>query len=195
MNEYAYNIKVNLKKELINFYEWNSKDRITILDKVNVYVLNDEDYQNILSMNIKVEKEFLNNLYNKNTCIFVCDIDSVCIKFNSDGTINMISKLDLEEEYDLLDEINLKNKIKLNYNIINKKNNYSFNTRQENEKINYLLEYLDTIKNEEETINYLYYECFNNKKTNNKYEKLKSTIKGDYSPLHDKIYDLVKLLV
>ena len=41
---YTYNIKVNLKNELINFYEWNKMDKITILKKVPVFKVNDNVY-------------------------------------------------------------------------------------------------------------------------------------------------------
>ena len=59
---YIYNIRVNLKDELINFYEWTNTDKITKLNKVKIYVINYYDYNNVISMNIKVRKEFLNNL-------------------------------------------------------------------------------------------------------------------------------------
>ena len=45
---YTYNIKVNLKNELINFYEWNKMDKITILKKVPVFKVNDNVYENII---------------------------------------------------------------------------------------------------------------------------------------------------
>ena len=37
---YIYNIRVNLKDELINFYEWTNTDKITKLNKVKIYVIN-----------------------------------------------------------------------------------------------------------------------------------------------------------
>ena len=38
---YNYNIKVNLKDKLINFYEWESKDKITILKKAPIFKVNE----------------------------------------------------------------------------------------------------------------------------------------------------------
>ena len=45
---YIYNIKVNLKNNLINFYEWESNDKITTLKKTKIFVINNYDYNNIL---------------------------------------------------------------------------------------------------------------------------------------------------
>ena len=55
---YIYNIKVNLKDNLINFYEWEISDKITTLKKVKIFVINNYDYNNILKMNIKISKEY-----------------------------------------------------------------------------------------------------------------------------------------
>ena len=38
---HVINIKVNLKDKLINFYEWESKDKITILKKVPIFKVNE----------------------------------------------------------------------------------------------------------------------------------------------------------
>ena len=35
---YIYNIKVNLKDNLINFYEWEISDKITTLKKVKIFI-------------------------------------------------------------------------------------------------------------------------------------------------------------
>ena len=60
---YTYNIKVNLKNELINFYEWNKMDKITILKKVPVFKVNDNVYENIISGRVKVNDTFLDKIY------------------------------------------------------------------------------------------------------------------------------------
>ena len=59
---YTYNIKVNLKNELINFYEWNKMDKITILKKVPVFKVNDNVYENIISGIVKVNDTFLDKI-------------------------------------------------------------------------------------------------------------------------------------
>lgn len=96
---YTYNIKVNLKNELINFYEWNKMDKITILKKVPVFKVNDNVYENIISGRVKVNDTFLDKISLSNyTSIFCNDIDTICIKFDNKGKIDKLSKLDLIEE-------------------------------------------------------------------------------------------------
>ncbi len=192
---YIYNIKVNLKNNLINFYEWESNDKITTLKKAKIFVINNYDYNNILKMNIKIRKEFLKNIELDNlTCLFTNAVDIVCIKFNIDGTISKISKLDLEEEREVLDEINYKVKTKILYSKINKENNYKLTTRREENIKNKLLEFLISSKDNTELIDYLYYEWTGKTSSSNKYDELLSSIKDEYSDKHNKLFKIIELI-
>ena len=192
---YIYNIKVNLKDNLINFYEWEMTDKITTLKKVKIFVINNYDYNNILKMNIKIRKEFLKNIELDNlTCLFTNAVDIVCIKFNTDGTISKISKLDLEEEREVLDEINYKVKTKILYSKINKDNNYKLTTRREENIKNKLLEFLISTKDNTELIDYLYYEWSGKTSSSNKYDELLSSIKNEYSDKHNKLFKIIELI-
>ena len=192
---YIYNIKVNLKNNLINFYEWESNDKITTLKKAKIFVINNYDYNNILKMNIKIRKEFLKNIELDNlTCLFTNAVDIVCIKFNIDGTISKISKLDLEEEREILDEINYKVKTKILYSKINKENNYKLTTSREENIKNKLLEFLISSKDNTELIDYLYYEWSGKTSSSNKYDELLSSIKDEYSDKHNKLFKIIELI-
>lgn len=192
---YIYNIKVNLKNNLINFYEWESNDKITTLKKAKIFVINNYDYNNILKMNIKIRKEFLKNIELDNlTCLFTNAVDIVCIKFNIDGTISKISKLDLEEEREILDEINYKVKTKILYSKINKENNYKLTTRREENIKNKLLEFLISSKDNTELIDYLYYEWSGKTSSSNKYDELLNSIKDEYSDKHNKLFKIIELI-
>ena len=192
---YIYNIKVNLKNNLINFYEWESNDKITTLKKAKIFVINNYDYNNILKMKIKIRKEFLKNIELANlTCLFTNAVDIVCIKFNIDGTISKISKLDLEEEREILDEINYKVKTKILYSKINKENNYKLTTRREENIKNKLLEFLISSKDNTELIDYLYYEWSGKTSSSNKYDELLSSIKDEYSDKHNKLFKIIELI-
>ncbi len=192
---YIYNIKVNLKNNLINFYEWESNDKITTLKKAKIFVINNYDYNNILKMNIKIRKEFLKNIELDNlTCLFTNAVDIVCIKFNIDGTISKISKLDLEEEREILDEINYKVKTKILYSKINKENNYKLTTRREEDIKNKLLEFLISSKDNTELIDYLYYEWSGKTSSSNKYDELLNSIKDEYSDKHNKLFKIIELI-
>lgn len=192
---YIYNIKVNLKDNLINFYEWEMTDKITTLKKVKIFVINNYDYNNILKMNIKIRKEFLKNIELDNLiCLFTNAVDIVCIKFNTDGTISKISKLDLEEEREVLDETNYKVKTKILYSKINKDNNYKLTTRREENIKNKLLEFLISSKDNTELIDYLYYEWSGKTSSSNKYDELLSSIKNEYSDKHNKLFKIIELI-
>lgn len=192
---YIYNIKINLKDNLINFYEWEQSDKITSLKKVKIFVINNYDYNNILKMNIKIRKEFLKNIMLDNLiCLFTNGVDIVCTKFNEDGAISKISKLDLEEEREVLDEINYKIKTKLFYSKIDKSNNYKLLTRKEERIKNKLLEFLNSSKENTELIDYLYYEWFNKTTSTNKYTELLNDIKNDYSSKHTKLLKIIELI-
>ncbi len=192
---YIYNIKVNLKNKLYNFYEWDKNDAVITLDRVEVFLVNENTYEDIINMKVKVDKEFLNKIKRfKNACIFCNDIDCVCTKFNNDGIIELISKLNLEEESEILDEINLKNKLELKYEKINGNNNYSFKTRNQEKIVSELKEYITKMKDDNELIDYLYQEWFNNSRCKNKYEKLLSVIDSEYSNKHEELYNVIKLL-
>ena len=188
---YIYNIEVNLKEKLINFYEWNSSDILTKVDRIPLYLVNTKDYIHILNMNIKLNKKI--NLVN-NMCLFTNSVDVICVLFTNDGIIEKISKLKLIDESDILDVISEKNKIELDYKIINKSNNYSFNPRYEENIVNELLEYVKSKKEDNNIIDYLYYEWFSDKKCNNKYEKLIKSINKKHSVKHDKLYKIIELI-
>ena len=188
---YIYNIEVNLKEKLINFYEWNSSDILTKVDRIPLYLVNTKDYIHILNMNIKLNKKI--NLVN-NMCLFTNSVGVICVLFTNDGIIEKISKLKLIDESDVLDEISEKNKIELDYKIINKSNNYSFNPRYEENIVNELLEYVKSKKEDNNIIDYLYYEWFSDKKCNNKYEKLIKSINKKHSVKHDKLYKIIELI-
>lgn len=193
---YTYNIKVNLKNELINFYEWNKMDKIMVLKKVPVFKVNDNVYENIISGLVKVNDTFLDKISLSNyICIFCNDIDTICIKFDNKGKIDKLSKLDLIEEKDVLEDMRNKQKYKLEYKTIKNEISYSYNTRKENITINNLVKYIEKEKNNKEIIDYLYYEWFNkNNNEKDKYLKLIDSIKEKYSEKHDKLKKIVELI-
>lgn len=192
---YAYNIKINLKKDLINFYEWDNLDKIKILKKVPLHKINNKIYNDIINNVIIVNNNFLKELDENNICIFCTELDTICIKFNKNGKTDKISKLDLVDERDILDS-SIKNKINnFKYKITNTKINYSYNTRNENKIKKYLIKYIENEKNNKELIEYLYYEWFNKEKhEKDTYQKLINSVYEKYNEKHNKLYKIVELI-
>lgn len=193
---YTYNITVNFSESLINFYEWDSKDNITILKKTFVYHVDMKTYKHILNKNILVDKSFVDTLFSTNyTCIFTTNVDAVCVKFDSDGSIKLLSKLLLDEEKDILDDLSKQNKIKLKYKkTSNNLNHYSKFTRNEKQNIDKILEFITKEKDNVSLIDYLYYEWFNSKKSSDKYKELTLDIAKEYNDKHEKILKIINLL-
>lgn len=188
---YAYNIKVNLKEKLYNFYEWNEKDKIKIVNKIKIFFVSDKMYNDIVNMKVIFDKSFTNEL-TSNICLFSNDIDIVCTEIVNDK-INKISKLDLIEEREILQQSNHKQS-KIKYKLIKNENNYTFRTRSEETKVDTILKYIEKEKNNEELITYLYYEWFSKLTGSDKYNKLTKAIKGEYNTKHEKILEIIKLI-
>jgi hypothetical protein len=192
---YIYNIRINLNDKLLNFYEWNECDNVIKISKIPIYLVSTKDYINLLNMNIKLSRECLNSLeIIDNMCLFTNLVDVICIKFTNDGLINNISKLQLIEESEVLDEIKNITRTKLEYSFNNKKNDYSLVPRYENNIINELIEYVKSKKEDKEIIDYLYYEWFKNRKSINKYDSLIRSINTGYSLKHDEFHKIIELI-
>lgn len=193
---YTYNVTVNFNESFINFYEWNENDNITRLNKTLLYEVDMKTYHDILNKNIIVDKNFLDTLIITNyTCIFTTEVDAICVKFNLDGTIKFLSKLLLDEEKDILEELSKENKIVLNYKkISNKQMGYSKFTRSEKQNIDKILNFLIKEKNNTSLIEYLYYEWFNKIKTTDKFKELYLEITKEYCDKHDKLLKIIELL-
>lgn len=193
---YTYDITVNFNRDLINFYEWNQTDSITKIRKTIVFEVDKKTYKDILNKSVKVDKKFIDKLYPTNyTCIFTTEVDAVCVKFDNDGCINLISKLLLEEEKNILDELTQENKIKLKYKKIpNNQNKFSYYTRNEKQKIDRILSFLAKEKDNTSLMEYMYYEWFNTMKSKDKYSELSSAINKEYTEKHDRLLKIIDLL-
>lgn len=163
--KYIYDISVNMQEKYLDFYEWNKSDKIVTLKKIPILKINTNDFYNIVSNDIKIDDSFLNQIYynNKYICLFMCD-DQVCvIEFNKKGNSIKRSSLVVDEELDIMENYyNLKT-MTIDYELI-KQQKYSFITRSEQEKINFLKKELDilSLPSDKEKIGYLYFECFGN---------------------------------
>ena len=141
-------------------------------------------------------KTFLDTLFPSNyTCIFTTEVDAVCVKFDMDGSIKQLSKLLLDEERDILEELTKENRIILIYKkISNNQNQYSKFTRNEKQNIEKILNFLSKEKDNTSLIEYLYYEWFNTMKSSDKYKDLSLSITKEYSEKHEKLLKIIELL-
>lgn len=182
--KYIYGVNVNLKKEFINFYEWNNNDNITNLKKVKSYRVDNNMYYDILKYDIEILDDEIKN----DIVLFCNEFDILCLQFK-DGKSIKRSKLLIDDEISIL-QIMFKEKCtKFNYKL-NGKVKYNFHNRNEIEKIDKINIFLNNNKDNYEMIKYLCYEWFNKKIYN--YSKLYDEVNNADSSKIDMLFETIK---
>lgn len=207
---YIYDILLNLNTNLIEFYEWNDTDNIKYIRKTPLFKINQELMNDIINYEIELDNSFVENLKDKTSFYnnFDKDYDYVCLfsdgyfaigaKFEN-NRITLLSRMQLDEEEEVLkitDRLNANNII---YKKIKKKenDNKKYFTRSElvlKEKLIKELHNLYKNKNIEE-LKYYYYEYFNIKKDNidNIYKELLSSMNNTINEKHQYLYEIIML--
>ena len=205
---YAYDLLVNLNSEMYDFYDWVEEDAFTHIRKCPLIKVTDKDFINLCFKKIRVTSDFLDLIKDKcqvfknsgvetitYACIFTNGINSSMVTFESSGFVLQRSKFLVSEEL-LINELSSKIKITyISYNVINKKCQFNKMLREEKEKISIILSELESIKNSKEKIDYLYYEWFGKKSSDNKYEELIKDIKFAYSNKHSEFLEILNLIL
>ena len=205
---YFYDILINLNDIAYNFYEWSKDDSILHLKKIPVFKINTKELKDLLKYNIKIDKNFLDNIYNKTEsyetnnkyieymALFTDENNSLVIEFDQNGKSLYRSKLLLEEELDLLEMAYSLKKENITYEKLNLLPK-TFSSRQENEIKHFLEIEIKTLYENKQIskLRYLYNETFNqdNKNLDLIYQKLLKKIKSDFSLNHLKLFEIVKL--
>lgn len=204
---YAYDLLVNESNLIHDFYDWMEKDKLLHIRRIPLFKVSDKTYIDLLCKKIRIDKEFLSLIKDKTqvfmptnvdtisyACVFTNGVNALYINFDK-GVNEIKSKFLVPEEIEI---INLSNKMKvsdISYNIIGNKIIRNSVTRKENEKINMILNNLETIKDKQDKIDYLYYEWFGNKNSNNKYDALVKDIKKSYSSKHEELLEILDLML
>lgn len=207
---YIYDILVNFNdKEIYDFFEWEKTDDIEHIRRIPIFKVDSKTLYDFKNNKIKVDKDFLSKIKNK-TEVFANKMieyieyatiisdgsDLVVIEFDSNGNYLLKSSMLLDEAEDTLEESEMFETTKINYNIIEKINYNKFLTRNERKIINYIkkeINYLIKVKNFDK-LKYLYFEWYNKKENNiNKtIDGLNSILTIDFSSKHSKLFELIK---
>ncbi len=202
---YIYDILLNFKDELYDFYDWNKNDNIIHIRKIPLIKIKEKDLVNIKNNNVKFDEETLNQIKDK-TEIFTPKISKKIeyITLLSDGNYVIglqiegkkikKSSLLIDEELDILEDVNNLDFMNINYKIINKGINNELKTRKQRETEKFIKKGINKIKNDEEKLKYLYYECFDKKEENK--EKILHKMLNNINNLdvNKKIYNFLKLI-
>lgn len=198
---YIYDIYLNLNDTLYDFFEWNKSDKLIHIKKIPMLKINHEDFVKINSYSIKVEEDFLNDIYKKtevwNTnekidyCVLFCDEENlIAVEFDDKGNSIKKSYLQIDEELEILETINRYKEKCINFTVY-KKENYIFKTRKELIEEKFIEKEL---KNTDiEKLKYIYFECFG-KRENNKNIIIKDINKiSKTSKTYKNLYNILKL--
>lgn len=203
---YIYDILVNMKENLYDFYDWDKNDDISHLRKIPLFRVDNKTYNDLINCKVKVSKDFLTKIFNKTEefknkkinfikyeSLFSNGLDSICIKFNDDGISNSKSKLIINENEEVLEVSEKIEEEKIKYSVIKKEQNSELRTRNDIKIEKYINKELNT--NNIEKLKYLFYECFNEKEENREIiiKKINKSLINNWDYMSSKIYDFFKL--
>lgn len=203
---YLYDILANFNETLYDFYDWKTEDTILHLRKVPLFKIDTSAFIDISFNETIVDKNFLEKIYNKtqvftarnvetiNYCaVFTNDINAVIIMFKQGGKVIKKSKMLVNEEMEVLSISAKIEKTNLEYKV-EKKNKFSNMTRSEKIEVNNLIEIINELKDNEEIINYIYFEWFNHLPDKNAHARLIKDIKKSYSSKSKELLSLLNII-
>lgn len=205
---YIYDIVLNFNTYAFDFYDWNKEDKITHIRKIPICKINTDDLEKITKNDVKFEPDFLKLIKDKTelfsnrgvkkieySCLLSDGSNALAIKIDKQKILK--SKLQLDEEEEVLDVCAHIEEKNIGYSFKKINNPNIFMTRKQTSSIRYVnnLLYKTYKEKEYETLKYLYYECFNKKENNikNIMDKLLIEIKNCNDIILNKIQDFYKL--
>lgn len=207
---YYYDIILNWNENIpYNFYEWNDYDYLELIKKIPLIKIKHKTLVDIWSNNIKINKEFLNNIKDKTlvsgknsickidyACLFTDNKNVIAIEFNETGESINRSKLLIDDEMNVLEVAYSLKEVELEYEIIEKLEENK-DLRQENEVKKLIsLEIKSLYENKElSKLRYLFYEYKGQKSEDidEIYNALNEELKSNFNKDFFRIYDIIKL--
>lgn len=204
---YVYDILVNFNEKMIDFYDWGKNDQIRHIRKMPIFKVSSKVIMDIMFNKVKINSEIINlikdktevfNLRSVITLPFVCTLVStesaIAVSMNKNGLVLEKSKFLVNEELEIISIGNKLKKTDLEYSIV-KTDKHSLLLRSEEKKLNEIVREIDLLKDNDEVINYLYYEWFNKPSTKNAYDELIFDLKKGFTPKHEEISNLLNILI
>ena len=207
---YIYDVLLNFTEEERGheFFEWNIDDEIEHIKRIPLYRVSSKSLGEILTHNIILNKEFLNEIKDKTLSykktsnleysVLLTDLNKIiALEFNSSGNIIARSNLLLDEEEEIIEEAYEVAEENIMYILDKKIDKENFLTRKEQKHQKYLIQeinYLYKVKLYDK-LNYLYEELYSKDKLSidKKYERIKEDITSNYNDRHNNLYEIVRL--
>ncbi|MBR1377087.1 MAG: hypothetical protein IJ565_04685 [Bacilli bacterium] len=193
---YVYDILVNFKYPLLDFYEWNPNDNIENIKRIPFYKVSTKDL-NIFKYNkIKIKdmnpikngtKLFNNKKKVYNSSIYTDGNEAIVLNFDDNGICIGKSSLLIDEENEILDSSHLLLTSDIEYSILNKDKINEYKTRKQVTITNFLIREIKKINNIDK-LNYICYECFDD---NLEKDEIINKISNNWNDKYYKIYDFL----
>lgn len=207
---YIYDILLNFKEDLYDFFDWNYSDDIEHIRKIPVFRIDCHSFKQIKENIVKFDLDFLNKLLNKTEVfdhkkvkqveyafLLSNGLEVLAFKCDDKGISKYISKLLIDEDTEVIEVCERLSEEKINYKNLNKRNIDTFKTRNDKDIIKYIKRELNVlIKNQEyDKLKYIYYECFNEKenKVNNIVKRINNCMDNNLNFKYIKMYNILKM--
>jgi len=206
---YIYDILVNFLEQPYEFYQWKNTDSIEHIKKIPIFKISEEQFSILKKYFIKISTSFLETIKNKTevfeklsfhtipyAAIFTTKKEVFALQFDSSGKQKSISTLLFDEQDEIIDIAKSLKTETLPLEIVEPRNSHPFYTRRQEEILSYLKKELQkTYLYQQEKLQYLYYECFNQKCSSfeKSYQKLCSLLTEEFQEKHQILYDLLKM--
>lgn len=205
---YIYDILLNFKEDLYDFFDWNYSDEIEHIRKIPIFRVDCQSFKEIKDNKVIFDSEFLSKIYNKTEVfnhkkvrqieyafLLSNGIEVIGFKYNKGNYL--ISKLLIDEDTEVIEVCERLEEEMIGYKIENKRSINTFKTRNDIEIIEYIKHELNNlVKNHEyDKLKYIYYECFDIKenKISNIIKKINTCIESNINFKYMKIYDILKM--
>ena len=202
---YIYDILLNFNEELIEYFLWNESDNIKYVKKIILYKVDTDILKTIINNNVEIDSVFMKKIpsyemtgeKNAPKLLLLTDAFTVIGLLIKNNKVVLLSRLLLDEEYEILNMSNNLEYTDIKVKVLNTKNKSNdYLTRLEKQKKEDLLKqlnYLYKTKNKNKLL-YLYYEYENkeNSSIDYVYNYLKNSLKN-YNLKHDKLFDILSL--
>ena len=204
---YVYDTLVNLNEELFDFYDWEEMDDYVHIRRIPLYKVNSEDYYNFVTKNVKLSEEVLSKINDKTQVFSNRGIDTLkyalaisdgngalVIEFKDSGCVYRRSKFIINEEMEILEMANGIECQVIDYKVVSNKIKRNTMIRSEKKILFDILRELESLKDDKEKIDYLYYEWFDSNDGSDKYCALVKDLKKHFSDKHISFLELLNLL-
>ena len=207
---YIYDILINFKEEVYDFFDWNYSDEIEHIRKIPVIRVDSKSFYDIKHNYVKMDDDILIKIKDrtevfdnrkvkvlKYALLLTNGTEVIGFNLDENGINKYTSNLLVDEESEVLEICERLDEEKIGFKIIKTKQVDEFITRNDKNIIKYIKKEIKLLdkQNDLEKLKYLYYECFETKTdSKNKIIKEINECLNNYNEkIFIKIYDFLKL--